>query len=203
MDQPSRNKLFMNERTKLEVGLFVGIILLAVASRFWLIDYPNFKPVAALALFGGLLFRKLWVGMGAILVAMMTSNIAIGGYEWQIAWTVYLSLALAVMLGASMRKHLDPRATGAIPTCKRGLAFAAASLVTATTFFLLTNLATWYCWYPLNVNGLAACFSAAIPFFRWTLAGDMTFVAVFAVAYELGIRWAYAERAEPVAFESR
>ncbi len=191
--QPNR-KNSMQDRTKFEIGLFIALVVGAIVSRFWLIDYPNFKPIAAAALFGGLLFRKVWIGMAAIAIAMMVSNLAIGGYEWQIALAVNLSLVLVVVLGAGIRKWIDVGATGTMATLQRGTILLAASLVTATTFFLLTNLATWYCWYPANVSGLVDCFTAALPFYRWTLAGDLTFVVVFAIAYEFALRWEYGFR---------
>jgi len=47
-------------------------------------------------------------------------------------------------------------------------------------FYLVTNFAVW-AWgalYPRTWSGLIACYTAAIPFFRNSLIGDITFVAV-------------------------
>jgi hypothetical protein len=43
------------------------------------------------------------------------------------------------------------------------------------TFFILSNLGSWYFWYPHTLTGLAACYIAAIPFYRNTLFSDLIF----------------------------
>ena len=47
-------------------------------------------------------------------------------------------------------------------------------------FFVATNLAVWAegALYPRTLDGLAACYFAAIPFFGWTLGGDLFYTAL-------------------------
>jgi hypothetical protein len=47
-------------------------------------------------------------------------------------------------------------------------------------FFVVTNFGVWAFtdMYPRTGDGLTACFIAAIPFFRNTLAGDLFYAAV-------------------------
>jgi len=52
-------------------------------------------------------------------------------------------------------------------------------------FFLVTNFAVWVAFYPSTLTGLAACFTAAIPFFQYTLAGDMVYSGLFFGVYAL------------------
>ncbi len=47
-------------------------------------------------------------------------------------------------------------------------------------FFLLTNGAVWLMggWYPLTLAGLAECYLAGLPFYRWTILGDLFFTTI-------------------------
>jgi hypothetical protein len=64
---------------------------------------------------------------------------------------------------------------------KRSVAQVLAStLISAVIFYIVTNFAVW-AWgalYPRSGSGLIACYTAAIPFFRNSLIGDIAFVAV-------------------------
>ena len=42
-------------------------------------------------------------------------------------------------------------------------------------FFLISNLGVWWYSYPHTVSGLIACYVLAIPFYKYTLIGDMIF----------------------------
>ncbi len=55
------------------------------------------------------------------------------------------------------------------------------ALAGSMQFFLISNLPSWL-WsaglYAHNLSGLAACYAAAIPFFRHTLESDLLYAAV-------------------------
>jgi hypothetical protein len=55
-----------------------------------------------------------------------------------------------------------------------------AALAASVLFFVVTNFAVWAHGrlYPLTWSGLAACYTAAIPFFRNSLLGDAAFTAL-------------------------
>jgi hypothetical protein len=83
--------------------------------------------------------------------------------------TVYASVALIVMLGwaiSGRRRSVVPVATAAI----------SASIL----FFVLTNFGMWLFggFYPRTMEGLVACYVAAIPFFQNTVAGDLFYAAL-------------------------
>ena len=80
------------------------------------------------------------------------------------------------------------------------LRIGGTSLLSSILFFVVSNFAVWASYrtlYPATVQGLAACYVAAIPFFRNTLAGDMVFTAVF-FGLPLLLRGTSAERLVPV-----
>jgi hypothetical protein len=58
--------------------------------------------------------------------------------------------------------------------------WAVCGLVPATLFFLTSNFAVWAFQsdYENSLAGLARCYLAAVPFYRWMLAGDVFYIAV-------------------------
>jgi hypothetical protein len=62
---------------------------------------------------------------------------------------------------------------------------AAATLCGSVSFFLITNFGVWAAgaMYPRTGAGLAACFVAALPFFRETLLGDLAYSAILFGSY--------------------
>ncbi len=178
-----------NQLTRILIcaAMFLIIVGLGVASRLWLVDMPNFKPVAALILFAGFFFRKSWVPVAAVVAVMAISDLQLGVYQWQIAISVYTSLAMACGLGMWVRRSLGTRQSDRLLP-RVGIrqigCFAVASLVMSTAFFLLTNAAVWCAgWYPQTGEGLLACYSAGLPFYRATLLGDLFFTCVMVASY--------------------
>jgi hypothetical protein len=60
------------------------------------------------------------------------------------------------------------------------LTVAGTVLIASVLFFVVTNFAVWAMdgMYPMTFEGLVVCFTAAIPFFHWTLLGDACFATV-------------------------
>jgi len=62
-----------------------------------------------------------------------------------------------------------------------------ASVSASVLFFIITNFAQWlsYPLYTKDIPGLITCYVAAIPFFHYTLLGDLFFVGILFSAFEL------------------
>ncbi len=62
-------------------------------------------------------------------------------------------------------------------------------MASSILFFLVTNLGVWLWFgtYGPGFDGLWHCYVAAIPFFRYTLAGDMFFATVLFGSYALAL----------------
>ncbi len=165
---------------QLHPRLVVGLIVLGIVSR--LVPHPwNATPVMAIALFGGTYLSKRWAILLPLVIVAL-SDLVIGWHTTvPFTWGAFL---LAGMLGWWIRTH--PNATRIV----------GGSLAGSLLFFLLTNFGVWVAGdlYPLTGQGLRECFTAAIPFFRGTLAGDAVFVAVLFGSYALltGPRAAHA-----------
>ena len=72
-----------------------------------------------------------------------------------------------------------------------------ASVSASVLFFVITNFAVWAfgIYYPKGLSGLAASYTAAIPFFHYTLLGDLFFVTLMFGSYEL-VKVKYPQLAE-------
>ncbi|MEZ6137323.1 MAG: DUF6580 family putative transport protein [Pirellulaceae bacterium] len=141
----------------------VAMIVVAVAARL-LPHPPNFSPLAALALFGGASFSNRWLGMILPLCAMAISDLFLGAHT--LLPVVYGCLLLNACLGRWAGDQL--KLSRLIP----------AALLGSVSFFVLTNLGFWFFYCPLTWTGLITCYAEALPFYQWSLAGDLFFGAV-------------------------
>lgn len=183
----------MKQRTLIEAGVFVALVAACASLRLVFRDIPNFAPVAAAALFAGYFFRSAALALCVPLTAMAASDLVIGGYDWPMMATVYTMLALPVCFRRWLRSawSLDP-AKGSPWRSTAGL--VGCSLGASVLFFLVTNFGCWFWFstYEPTVAGLLHCYAMAVPFFRYTLAGDLTFAVVLFGSYAAVTQWAAA-----------
>ena len=136
-----------------KVHIVTGIIIIAIISR--LIPHPpNFTPITAVALFSIINFKNKYVGLSIPIICLFLSDLIIGISV--INLFVYFSFLLISGIG-----HLYG---------KISLKYV---LFSSLTFFFVTNFGVWLIGYPNTLEGLATCYIAAIPFFGWTIAGDL------------------------------
>ena len=161
---------------KVKVIKFIAamfFILAGVSLRF-IPHAPNFTPIAAIALFGGVYFSRK-TALILPLATLIISDIFIGFYEPKLMFFVYGSFLLSVILGFWLRNH------------KKWHAIAGTAILSSILFFLITNFAVWAFapWYAKTFSGVIQCYIMALPFFRNTLFGDLFYTAVFFGVYEL------------------
>ena len=152
-------------------------VLAAIVLR--LMPHPwNVTPVAAMFLFSGCVFRSRWQSLLMPLSALLVSDWFVvqvlypGRFGWfsPVTWSAFLLIGL---IGWTLREKVS---VGRV---------AAASLSGSVLFFLVTNFGEW-AWgvlYPRTFDGLVACYTAALPFFRNTVAGDLFYSAVLFGSY--------------------
>lgn len=160
----------------LHIRLTTLTILVLTTALFRLVPHwPNFTPIAALALFGAATFERKWLGLAAPLAAMLLSDALIGFHGSMGA--VYFSFALTWLLGLWAVRR---------PTAGR---IAAASITSSVLFFLITNFAVWYgsTFYPQTAAGLMGCYASGLAFYNGTsfflngLLGDLFFSGLCSV----------------------
>ncbi len=181
--QPLNQQRSLSPVWKLTFTL-VAMVIVGVIARLEFTGLPNVKPVAAMALWAAFCFRRFWLPAFALLIVMGTTDLVLGGYAWPILISVYVSLMVACWLGCRVRRQLDKSSDtlSLRPTAPRMLA---ASLVMSTCFYFLTNGMVWACgWYPPTLSGLIECYVAGIPFYRFTLLGDLVFTTSGLVAWQ-------------------
>jgi hypothetical protein len=156
----------------LEIIFVVILITIGVVSRL-LPHLPNFTPIVAIALFGGVyLSRKAAVVIP--LLAMAVSDIFIGRYEIGLMISVYGSFLVCVLVGFWLKNN------------KKWYTTLGCTILGSVLFFIITNFAVWAFtpWYAKDISGLIQCYLMALPFFRGTLLGDLFYVFLFFGTYE-------------------
>ena len=104
---------------------FIFSVILFGALMRLMPHWPNFTPIAAMALFGGAYFKKKHLAFLIPLVAMFVSDLILGLHQWMIA--VYISFALVVGIGILLRSRI-----------KIGTVLL-ASLSSSLLFFIITS----------------------------------------------------------------
>lgn len=169
---------------KKSILIVTGLIIFAALTRLLPHAY-NFTPIGAIALFGAAYFtRKKWA-LIVPLIAIWMSDLLLNNlvysefYEGFTFFTsgffyIYGSIAMIVILGYYLlRKITFGRVLG-------------GALGASVIFFVVSNFGVWISgsMYPMTFEGLLACYTAAIPFFHYTIAGNVVYSAVLFGAYE-------------------
>lgn len=177
----------MNRRDKIELAVFGGLVLAGSLARVLLSDLPNFAPVAAIALFAGYFFRLRAVALFVPLAVMGISDFFIGSYDWHMMAIVYGALMLPVFARGILRRWFSVE-NGTNPFAA-SVGLLTGSLGASISFFVISNFGAWvfYGTYEQTVAGLIHCYVQAIPFFRYTLAGDLFFAVALFGSYALAM----------------
>jgi len=133
---------------------------------------PNFAPVGSMSLFAGARL-PVWQAYLIPIALMAVTDPILGAFYGYPAYSKfqlfsYISFLISVWLGRYLR------GTESVPK------IASFALLNSMQFFLLTNFGSWLWFqaYPRTAAGLADCYVAAIPFFGWTIAGDLVYTGV-------------------------
>ncbi len=165
------------------LGFAIIFVLFITIARL-IPHIANFTPVLAMGLFGGAFFNKKSLSIIVPLLAMFLADFMLQIGFWaglreyagfhSSMLAVYGSIALIAILGWQLQKNNSFVKTG-------GFAIIASLL-----FFVITNFSVWLFsgFYPQNFAGLTACFTAAIPFFKYTLAATVVYSFVFFGSFE-------------------
>jgi len=178
-----------NNKIQLRGGVIIAIIAFAALSR--LIPHPpNFTPIAAIGLFGAAYFsKKSWaliIPFAALFISdLLVNNILYpifypefytgfklmsAGWYW-----MYGAFALIIGLGLLTLKQVKP------------LSLIGTGIGASIIFFLVTNFGHWVAYpamYGSTPVGLLASYTAGIPFFWNTVAGDLFYIGVMFGSFE-------------------
>ncbi len=173
---------------KMNPGLYfiISVILAGALFRF-IPHWPNFTPIAAMALFGGAYLGRKYLAFIIPFAAMFLSDLILGLHKDM--WAVYLAFGVTVFIGTLIRSNI--KITNVL----------AASVASSVIFFLLTNFASWLVspFYPQTFAGLVQCYvaglaffnngSLGISFFLNEIAGALFYNGLFFGVYMLAKHW--------------
>ena len=141
----------------------IAFMLLAVLFRL-LPHLPNFTPITAIAIFGGLYFTNKTMAYLVPLFIMVMSDLFLGFHT--ISIFVYAAFILVSFIGTRTKK----------PS-------VFTILLSSISFFIITNFGVWLIGYPKTWAGLVECYTLAIPFFRNSLLGDFFYSGVMILGF--------------------
>ena len=170
-----------------QFGFILGLIILALASRILNAYVPflgNFAPVTAIALFGAVTFEKRWMALLLPISLMFVSDVIIAQINGlsiihHYSAYVYGGFILVNVLGVLAKKNLG--------TAK----MLGMSVASSIVFFLVSNFGVWMdvqSGYARSIQGLLDCYVMGLPFFQWTILGDLIFTTVLFGAYNVFTR---------------
>jgi hypothetical protein len=185
--------LSANKKLLEDALVFCLLVAIGVFGRWGQPDWC-FTPTAAVAVFAGFYFARLWMAVLVPLAVLGISDLALPAYNSQgVMFAVHLALMLPVLLGWALKRPSGARTTA--------MKCFACGFVPATLFFLATNWAVWQFQsdYEPTLAGLAACYAAAVPFYRAMLAGDVFYLAVIFGCYAAATFYLHRPLVQPAA----
>jgi hypothetical protein len=138
---------------------------------------PNLAPVGAMSLFAGANLSGWQAYLVPLLIMAVTDPLIamIGGFAPFSRGTVFIygSFMISVWIGRRLRGS------------QSAVRIGGAACLCAVQFYVITNFSTWLLgqMYPHTLAGLAACYIAALPFFGYTLIGNLFYSSFFFGAY--------------------
>ena len=157
----------------------VGIIFVIILSRLFsnVFEIWNFTPLAAIALFGAAHFRNKYFMFLIPILAVYLSDLFINyfiynksfiwfydGFLWQ--YSVYLLIIISGIFLFKNKININKVILG--------------SLASSLIFYIISNFGVWFSssMYAKDVSGFISCYVAAIPFYKWTMLGDMFYSVI-------------------------
>jgi hypothetical protein len=159
------------QQTIQDLLVFVLLVAIGVAGR-WGQPMWSFTPTAATAIFAGYYFSRLGIALLVPLAVLALSDLALPAHNsFGVMFATYAAMTVPVWLGRMIRS-----ARGTASTAWR---LAVCGFVPAVVFWVASNFAVWAFQsdYAKTLAGLGECYWAAVPFFRWMLAGDLFYIS--------------------------
>lgn len=176
------------KKINLRNGVLVLMMVFAAATRLinagHLSEWSNFTPVGAIALFGGTYFSDKWKAYLVPMITLFASDIALDYiyfHKFMLfydgAFPVYLSFALMVLIGSFIKKV-------------NVLNVLTASLASVFVHWIITDIDPWLhgTLYAKSFYGYFESLTAALPFEKNMLLGNLVFGAILFGGFELAQR---------------
>jgi hypothetical protein len=159
-----------------ELALFALLLAIGVVGRLAAPTW-NFTPLAAVTVVGGFYFRNALVALLLPVSVLAVSDLMLPAHDsLPVMFSVHAMMIVPLLLG-----RLARRTGGWQQVASWGL----CGVVPATAFYLVTNFAVWAFKsnYEPTLAGLAACYTAGLPFYRAMLAGDLFYLGLLLACF--------------------
>jgi hypothetical protein len=160
------------QRNLQDLLVFFLLIAIGVAGRWGQPEWC-FTPTAACAIFAGLYFSRLAIAAMVPIAILAISDLLLPAYDnIPVLIATYAIMTLPVCFGRLARRAESRWITVA--------QWALFTVLPATLFYIVSNFAVWafQSTYAKSIGGLINCYWAAVPFYRWMLAGDIFYLSV-------------------------
>jgi hypothetical protein len=172
-----------NRRRIVHDLLVFGLLVAIGVTGRWNEPQWGFTPTAAATILAGYFFSRWQIAAMVPLSILAITDLLLPAHDnLAVMVATYAVMTLPIWLGRMMARG------GA--RWSRAWRWAVCGLLPATLFFVVTNFAVWAFQsdYEKTASGLMECYWAAVPFYRWMLAGDVFYVAVLLVCWSLAAR---------------
>lgn len=175
------------QKTNTRNAVLMLMIIAATAMRFVSYKFPvlsNFSAIGAIAIFGGVYFTDKWKAYVVVLLTMICSD-AIVNYlsASKLSWTGdtfwnCICFALVIFIGSLIKKI----------NWANGLVILFAPVLIHWLIMDMPWINDAGGLFPKTINGYLAALSAAVPFEKNMLLGDILFGALLFGSFELAKR---------------
>jgi hypothetical protein len=168
--------------------LSAGLLIITAAFTRLFPHAPNFTAIGAMAIFGGSVIKDKKLAFLLPLAALILSDLCLQlftqtkGFYGITQYFVYAAFFIITALATLMQKRSVAH-------------LMLAAVWSAAIFFVLSNLGVWVSshTYPKSFAGLAACYTAAIPFYKNEFFGNFILNSIMGnVFYSALLFGAYA-----------
>jgi hypothetical protein len=151
--------------------LALGLIVIGVLSR--LVPHPpNVTAVVGASLLATYCIRNLWFAALVPIAIIALSDLVLGWHTS--ALFTYAGMLAATFIGRGLIRQLSVVRLGT------------AAFLSSAAFFVISNFGVWVGgYYGYTLDGLVACYIAAIPFWGYSLIGDLGSTAILFGLYLL------------------
>jgi hypothetical protein len=143
----------------------ISLIFVTALSR--LLPHPaDFTPVLSIAIFSGATLFNKRDSILVPLLAMFISDLFLGFHS-----LIPVVYGCIILISIYSNRFVQTKSVSSI---------LSTSILSGLFFFIVTNFAVWLTsgMYSLDLTGLQTCYLAAIPFFRNSLAGTLSYSAI-------------------------
>jgi len=155
--------------------LALGLIVIGVLSRL-LPHPPNVTAVVGASLLGAYAIRSPWLAALIPVAVMGLADLVLGWHSS--ALFAYAGMLAGVLIGRGLLRQLSV------------LLLGAATFLASLAFFLISNFGVYLGgYYGSGLEGLVACYVAAIPFWGLSLIGDLGSTAILFGLFVLARRF--------------